>query len=134
MKLRNAIVAAALGVTGLLVAPTAAQAADHGDGKAACNSTEICFQWIWDGFTTQQYQRHFWNSDSDHTNDYFGNLPDLPNPPVKLAANAEGIFNRDSTCTVTLYMSTGYKTAYASVPRGTKQSISAWNASHKRCA
>ena len=133
MGVKHVIAAAVAGAATLFVAPATAQAADHGDGRAACNATEICFQWNWDNFTTQMYQRHFWNSDSNHSNDYWGNTRDT-DPLISISASAEGLYNRDSTCTVTLYMSTGYATAYAHVPRGTKQSISPWNSSHKRCA
>jgi hypothetical protein len=133
MKVRNILMATVVGAAALFALPSTAQAADHGDGKAACNSTEICFQWIWDGFTTQTSQRHFYGSDSYHGDDNFSQ-PYGGAPLITLLANAEGIYNRDSSCTVTLYMSRSYATAYASVARGTKQSISPWNASHKRCA
>jgi hypothetical protein len=133
MNARKILAATALGAA-LLAVPSAAQAADHGDNRAACNSTEICFQWLWDSFTTQTMQRHFYGSDSYHGDDNFGNPPYAGAPLIKLIAEAEGIYNRDSSCAVTLYMSRGYATAYAIVARGSEQSISPWNASHKRCA
>ncbi|MEU7904932.1 hypothetical protein [Actinoplanes sp. NPDC049118] len=125
--------AAVVGAATLAVSPVAAHAVDRGDQKAACNSGEICFQYIWDGFSTSQYQRHFWYNDANHTDDQFGNTPDLY-PLMDLDGNAKGIWNRDSSCAVTLYVSTSYRNGYATIARGKEQSISPWNQSHKRCA
>ncbi|GLY07730.1 hypothetical protein [Actinoplanes sp. NBRC 101535] len=132
MRSLRIFAAALIGAAALAFAPSPAQAVDRGDQKAACNSGEICFQWIWDSFSTSTFQRHFWYSDSNHTNDTWGNVPDLY-PVLDFDSSAKGIYNRDTECSVTLYASTGYRNGYATIARTKRQSISAWNQSHKRC-
>ncbi|MCU7724316.1 hypothetical protein ODJ79_11370 [Actinoplanes sp. KI2] len=133
MGIKRKLAAALVGAAVVVAVPTAAQAEDHGDGKTACNSGEICFQFSWDGFSTSTFQRHFWYSDSNHNDDVFGNVPN-GNTSLLLADNAHGFWNRDTSCSVTLYVSTSYRNGYATIARGGKQSISNWNQSHKRCA
>ncbi|PWR09361.1 hypothetical protein DKT68_12420 [Micromonospora acroterricola] len=124
--------AALAGIATVVAGGTAAQA-DKGDGNAACNRTEICFQFSWDNFTTSSFQRHFWYNDSDHSNDIWGNVPD-GNTSLWVANTAGGLWNRDSSCAVTVYDLSGYRTPYTVFPRDFKAAISARNNSHKRCA
>jgi hypothetical protein len=131
-KVRMAM-AALVGVASMMLPATAALA-DNGDGKAACNNTEICFQMHWDNWQTSSFQRHFYNSDSDHRNDIFGNVYPEGSNSWYLASNANGLWNRDSQCGVTVYTETSYRTYYISVYRGFKGQIRSDNYSHKRCA
>ncbi|MEV0004583.1 hypothetical protein AB0H28_20195 [Micromonospora sp. NPDC050980] len=132
MRVRHAIVATMVGAAAFAVGGTPAHA-DRGDSKTACNSGEICFQWSYDNFSTSSYQRHFWYSDSNHANDYWSNIPDLY-PALLMHNEAEGLWNRDSSCAVTVYDLSNYVTPYTTFPRDFKYSISPRNNSHKRCA
>ncbi|MGI5245267.1 hypothetical protein [Dactylosporangium sp. CA-139066] len=131
--LRLAVVAA-LGA-GALLPGLPAQAADHGDGKAACNTGEICFQEFWDGFVTSQYQRHFWYSDPNHYDDVFINT--VNNPEFTLAYAIEGIWNRDTQCSVrmiTVNEVTYAQYTYKTVARNDKGNYGAHaNQAHARC-
>ncbi|WP_328650446.1 hypothetical protein OG598_19210 [Micromonospora sp. NBC_00330] len=133
MRVRHVIAAAMAGAAAMAVGATPAQAVDRGDSKAACNRGEICFQWINDNFSTSSYQRHFWYNDSNHGDDYWSNIPDLY-PAFVIANGAEGLWNRDTSCAVTLYDFANYGTAYTTFPRDFRAGISPRNNSHKRCA
>ncbi|MBL6274737.1 hypothetical protein JMF97_01010 [Micromonospora fiedleri] len=132
MRVRQIIAAAMTGAAAVAIAAAPAQA-DRGDSKAACNKGEICFQWIYDNFSTSSYQRHFWYNDSNHGDDYWSNIPDLY-PAFVIKDDAEGLWNRDTTCAVTIYDLANYATPYTTFPRDFRAAISPRNNSHKRCA
>ncbi|GIJ32486.1 hypothetical protein ACN26Z_04710 [Verrucosispora sp. WMMD703] len=121
-----------VGIAAAALGGTAAQA-DKGDGKAACNRAEICFDFAWDDFMTSSFQRHFWYNDADHSNDIWGNVPD-GNTSLWVANTAGGLWNRDTECAVTVYDLSSYRTPYTTFPRDFRSPISARNNSHKRCA
>jgi hypothetical protein len=134
------LVAAALaGVVALLAPAVPAQAddsTDNGDGSVVCNNGEICFQWGWDNFDTSIWQRHFWWGDSDHSDNYWHNIPNPSNPALSIKDSISGVWNRDTECGIWLQdlAVAGYLYKYAILPRGARGNYGAdRNNAHGRC-
>lgn len=131
--MRRVLAAVAVGAATLAATPATAYA-DQGDGRAACNRGEICFQSIWDRWTTSAFQKHFYYSDTNHHNDYWGNVVPEGNTTYTIANNASGFWNRDTECSVAVYDGRSYGGgALVIIPRGNMTSIRDANESHKRC-
>jgi hypothetical protein len=134
MRMLERTVVATVIVAALLAPAAPARAADVGDGRLACNRGEICFQWLWDGFITSTWQKHFWWSNWRHDLECFCNPPPLY-PVFPLRNEASGFWNRDTQCYVRLWdVDSGGWHYYAQIPRDLMGNFADdRNDAHSRC-
>lgn len=93
----RAIIFGGAGALALVLAGSVAAVADSGDGLVGCNSYEICFSRDADN---NRYQKHYYGSDSDHSNNYFWDTQLNSQTGSKLEDNAYKLRNRDGSCYV----------------------------------
>jgi hypothetical protein len=106
---------------------------DTGDGRRACSVGEICFQFVWDNFTTSTWQRHFWWNDGNH-NDNYWHITDPSPTTFSIRDGIGGVYNRDTECAVWLKdIRSGSWVYYSVTVRNTKQRVSSLNNAHERC-
>jgi hypothetical protein len=117
-----------------------AYADDNGNGDHVCNQYEICFRassaddWDYNG----NYMHSFYWSNWRHGQEYLWPDPYDPRipPPIVLMDNANGFWNRDSTCDVKLWdydASYGWYTYY-DLYRGFRGDVGEYrNNGHSRC-
>src|SRR4051794_34815943 len=118
---------------GLIAVSASPAAADSGDGNVACNNGEICFQFT---YGSNNSIKQFWNGANHYSNAahgayyWFSTLTGSQTSTL-LLDRAEGLRNRDTSCTVYLWDVDAYGNwfMYDSEP---KQSTSFWNIGAKR--
>lgn len=133
-RLKAAILGFLLGGASLLI-PAGAAYADEGDGDKLCDYTEICFRYgPASGFSINgDYMHTFYNSNWHHENEYLWGPADHCCPVVM--DNANGFWNRDSSCRVQLWdITNGNWYVYADLPIGYRGDAAyKINNAHTRC-
>lgn len=121
MHTLKASIGAAITFGALLLSPATAAMADDGDGNRVCNAYEICFRLsdASDFAINGNWMHTFWYSNKQHDQNWLYG-PDWTAPSIILMDNANGFWNRDSSCDVKLWdvTSSGTWHLYADLPRG----------------
>jgi hypothetical protein len=124
------------GAFALVLAGTVTAVADNGDGLEACNSYEICFSRDADN---NRYQKHYFGSDGDHSNNYFWDSTLNSQTGSKLEDNAYKLRNRDGSCYVRVTDWNGaFPSVHDDVPNNStwttlNNNVRNQNNEHKRC-
>lgn len=135
-RFKVAVVAALIGAAALFLPTTPAHADDWGNNNWTCDYYEICFSGLSNSYWDQGwYVSHAFYYGSMHHGQEV--LCDAATPSCMIMMDAVvGFWNRDSTCSVSLWdydpYSGWYK--YGTFPRGFRGDVGAQrNNGHSRC-
>jgi hypothetical protein len=136
-RIKAAIVAAAIGIAALVIPTAPAQAYDDGNGNAKCDTYEICFNFLDSSIWNTEWgigHSFYWGSMAHNT--YVMCDPTGWQECIGLMDEANGFWNRDSTCDVKLWDVDGYGTwfVYGDYGRGFRGNVGGRrNNGHSRC-
>jgi hypothetical protein len=136
-RIRAAVVAVVITLVALVIPASPAHADDWGNGNWTCDYYEICFNGLSQSTWNYEYgvSHMFYYGNMHHDQEAICDAPASYNCILLMDA-ANGFWNRDSTCSVTLWDVDGYGNwyRYGTYARGFRGDVGGYrNNGHSRC-